>query len=257
QDPAEGGMAHHPGRDLRHRPDDDLGAFLRQDRVDRLGYQQANDARAGPRRPHARQVGRAGKALRSRQHDHGPEGALVSITRTGGKLESIGETGAASLTVPRKDLHGFRDDRDGDGEVAVVGDTDIDGASRQGGGGSHPDVRPPIVAWQNLDVAHSGTRNPAGHRLPDRLLGGPAPRPTLRTVAAVRDFAVAEELVQESIAEPLLGLGDAGNRRHIHADPRRHVPYSTVALLARLRGWSTLQPPSVAPQEVPSRKATT
>jgi len=56
----------------------------------------------------------------------------VSVTRTGGKLESIGETGAASLTVPRKDLHGFRDDRDGDGEVAVVGDAIFAGS--MGGG---------------------------------------------------------------------------------------------------------------------------
>src|SRR5260370_7639270 len=121
-------MPHHPGRDFRDGPDDDFGALLRQDWVDRLRDQQANDPRARPRRSHAREVGGAGIALRSRQDHDRPKGPLVAITRAGGEPESIGEDTAPTLAVPRqrgREIY-VGADGDGDRELAAVPNADID-----------------------------------------------------------------------------------------------------------------------------------
>ena len=84
QDAAERGVPHHARGDFGDGPDDDLGAFLGQDRIDRLRDHQPDDARARARGAHARQVGGAGKALRSRQYHHSAERPLVPIARARG-----------------------------------------------------------------------------------------------------------------------------------------------------------------------------
>ena len=240
QDTAQRRVPNDPGRDLRDGADDDLGALLSEDRIDRLRHQEADDACARARCPHARQVGGAGKTLRPRQHHDGAEGALVPIARTGGEPETVRQ-GAG-----RQDGLGFGDHRDGDGEVAVVRDAHVDVAPGQRGGRRDPDVRAAVVTGKDLDIAHPRPRDAGRHRLADGFLRGPAARPPFGATAAVVDLSVTEELVEEPIAEPFLGLRNARNRGHIHADPRRHGAYSTVTLFARFRGWSTLQPRSVA-----------
>ena len=240
QDTAQRRVANDPRRDFRDGADDDFGALLGEDGIDRLRDQQADDTRARARCPHARQVSGAGEALRSRQHHDGTEGPLVTIARTRGEPEPIRKRAG------RHDGFGFGDHRDGDGEVAVVRDADVDVAPGQRGGRRDPDVRAAVVTGEDLDVAHARPRDAGRHRLADRFLRRPATRPTLGTAAAVVDLPVAEELVEEPIAEALLGFRNARNRRHIHAHPRGHGAYSTVTLFARLRGWSTLQPRSVA-----------
>ena len=99
QHAAERRVSDHAGRDLGYGPHDHLGAFFRQDRIDRLRHQQANDAGPRPGGPHARQIGGAGEALRSRQHDDRPEGALMPIARTGRKSEAIWKLGPPTPTL--------------------------------------------------------------------------------------------------------------------------------------------------------------
>src|SRR2546421_4807451 len=99
----------------------------------------------------------------------------------------------------------IRNYRDGDGEVAVVRDADVDLAAGQRRRRRNLHVRPAVLAGQNLDVAHARPWDPARHRLANRLFGSPAAGPALGAVAAIRDLPVAEELPQEAIAEPSLG----------------------------------------------------
>jgi hypothetical protein len=108
------------------------------------------------------------------------------------------------------------------------------------------------VAPQHLDLAEAPGLEP--QRLGDRLLGAEA-RGQVLTGTAPRSRVLALGVGEQSRGEPgpaLQRLLETLDLEQVDPDPGRAGGqrelrcHSTVTVLARLRGWSTLQPRSVA-----------
>ena len=78
------------GNDLRHGRRHDLGALNGQDRIDRVGDQQPDQARARPGRRGRREVGGSGQTEAPGEHHRGSERALVRVLRSGREEHGVG-----------------------------------------------------------------------------------------------------------------------------------------------------------------------
>ena len=166
-----GGMADVAGGNLGYRRRHHLGALGGQNRVDPVGDQEPDKARPRARGRGGGQVGGAGQAQRSGQHDHRAEGPLVPVLRPrrhGHRLGRLGQPG------PLGHLQAGGGDRD----LRLVGDADL---HRSSPGVAADQAHPGRagVRGQDLDPAPREADAGAVEALDHGFLGRPAARQTL------------------------------------------------------------------------------
>src|SRR5713226_8176904 len=247
---------------LGHRGGHDLGALGSEDRINGVRDQEADQPGACAGGARRGEVGGAGQAKASRQHHHRPEGAFVSVARTLRKAHGFGRRQQRVGDVWHLEVRGR------DGEVAVVGDADLDARSAVVAEQPHP--RRAVGARQHLDAPARETDAGAIEAFDYGFLGRPAPGQALSVVSAVDELGGCVDLVQEAPAGAPDRERDSVYRNRVNTNSlhrfilgywispsgaARHLPrmrgsdlssYSTVTLFARLRGWSTSCPSSTA-----------